>query len=60
MLTLEAAATILDKALEKGRELSLKPLTVAVPGYGIESAGSVADTGGPVRRLSLRGAAKRS
>jgi uncharacterized protein GlcG (DUF336 family) len=30
MLTLEAAATILDKALEKGRELGLKPLTVAV------------------------------
>src|SRR6266436_7986967 len=30
MLTLEQASIIIDKALEKGRELGLKPLTVAV------------------------------
>ena len=30
MLTLEQACVIIDKALEKGRELGLKPLTVAV------------------------------
>src|SRR6266849_1915536 len=30
MLTLEQASTIVDKALEKGRELGFKPLTVAV------------------------------
>src|SRR2546422_10795118 len=30
MLTLEQASIIVDKALEKGRELGLKPLTVAV------------------------------
>ena len=30
MLTLEQASIIVDKALEKGRELSFKPLTVAV------------------------------
>ena len=29
-LTLEQASTIIDKALEKGRELGFKPLTVAV------------------------------
>src|SRR5258705_11930338 len=30
MLTLEQASIIVDKALEKGRELGFKPLTVAV------------------------------
>ncbi len=30
MLTLEQASIIIDKALERGRELGLKPLTVAV------------------------------
>jgi uncharacterized protein GlcG (DUF336 family) len=30
MLTLQQASIIVDKALEKGRELGLKPLTVAV------------------------------
>jgi uncharacterized protein GlcG (DUF336 family) len=30
VLTLEQASIIIDKALEKGRELGLKPLTVAV------------------------------
>ena len=30
MLTLEQASTIVDKALEKGRELGFKPLTVVV------------------------------
>jgi uncharacterized protein GlcG (DUF336 family) len=30
MLTLEQASIIVDKALEKGRELGLKPLTVTV------------------------------
>ena len=30
VLTLAQATTIVDKALEKGRELGLQPLTVAV------------------------------
>src|SRR5882724_491446 len=30
MLTLEQASIVVDKALEKGRELGFKPLTVAV------------------------------
>ncbi len=61
MLTLAQASTIVDKALEKGRERGFKPLTVVVLDaggdtsendescavYGIGCAGLSADTGDP-------------
>src|SRR5258707_13298758 len=44
MLTLEQASIIVDKALEKGRELGFKPLTVAV-----------LDAGGQLKALKREG-----
>jgi uncharacterized protein GlcG (DUF336 family) len=55
MLTLDAAATILDKALEKGRKLGLKPLTVAVLDAGGQLKALKREDGSSLLRPEIAG-----
>jgi len=55
MLPLEAAATIVDKALEKGRELGFKPLTVAVLDAGGQLKALKREDGSSLLRPEIAG-----
>ena len=53
MITLRKAQTILRKALEKGRELELKPLTVVVLDAGGHVVAAAREDGASPRRFKL-------
>src|SRR5205807_1768355 len=55
MLTLEAASIIVDKALEKGRELGFKPLTVAVLDAGGQLKALKREDGSSLLRPEIAG-----
>lgn len=55
MLTLDAASTIVDRALEKGRELGLKPLTVAVLDAGGQLTALKREDGSSLLRPEIAG-----
>src|SRR5260370_40533899 len=54
-LTLEQASIIVDKALEKGRELGLKPLTVAVLDAGGHPTALKREDGSSLLRPEIAG-----
>jgi len=55
MLTLEQASIIVDKALEKGRELGFKPLTVAVLDAGGQLKALKREDGSSLLRPEIAG-----
>jgi uncharacterized protein GlcG (DUF336 family) len=55
MLTLAEAATIVDKALDKGRELRLKPLTVVVLDAGGHMVAMKREDGSSLLRPEIAG-----
>jgi uncharacterized protein GlcG (DUF336 family) len=55
VLTLKQASIIIDKALEKGRELGLKPLTVAVLDAGGHLTALKRDDGSSLLRPEIAG-----
>jgi len=55
MLTLEQASIIVDKALEKGRELAFKPLTVAVLDAGGQLKALKREDGSSLLRPEIAG-----
>src|SRR5271166_5981659 len=55
MLTLAQASIIVDKALEKGRELGFKPLTVAVLDAGGHLAALKREDGSSLLRPEIAG-----
>src|SRR5215469_3858210 len=55
MLTLAAASLIVDKALEKGRELKLKPLTVVVLDAGGHLKAAKREDGSSLLRPEIAG-----
>jgi uncharacterized protein GlcG (DUF336 family) len=55
MLTLAHASTIVDKALEKGRELRLKPLTVVVLDAGGHMVAMKREDGSSLLRPQIAG-----
>ena len=55
MLTLAQASTIVDKALEKGRELHLKPLTVVVLDAGGHMVAMKREDGSSLLRPQIAG-----
>jgi uncharacterized protein GlcG (DUF336 family) len=55
MLTLEQASIIVDKALEKGRELGFKPLTVVVLDAGGQLKAMKREDGSSLLRPEIAG-----
>src|ERR1700730_4206641 len=55
MLTLEQASVVVDKALEKGRELGFKPLTVAVLDAGGQLKALKREDGSSLLRPEIAG-----
>ncbi|MGH7111533.1 MAG: GlcG/HbpS family heme-binding protein [Stellaceae bacterium] len=55
MLTLAQASTIIDRALEKGRELGFKPLTVAVLDAGGQMKALKREDGSSLLRPEIAG-----